>query len=51
VRRFEIVIPCDAVAHIDTGLSDAALKMMEQNMSAEILTAGDSLDYFGRFGQ
>ncbi|MEW5810126.1 MAG: isochorismatase family cysteine hydrolase [Actinomycetota bacterium] len=37
VRHFPVVIARDAVAHIDPGLGDAALQMMEQNMSAEIL--------------
>jgi len=43
VRHFPVVIPTDAVAHIDTGLGKAALKMMEQNMSAELTTAADCL--------
>lgn len=37
VRHFPVVVPRDAVAHIDPDLGDAALKMMEQNMRAEIL--------------
>ena len=44
VRHFSILVPRDAVAHIDAELGEAALKMMAQNMSAEILTAADSLD-------
>ena len=44
VRHFSILVPQDAVAHIDAELGEAALKMMAQNMSAEILTAADSLD-------
>jgi hypothetical protein len=32
-----------AVAHIDAELGAAALKMMEQNISAELTTAADSL--------
>ena len=43
VRHFQVVIPTDAVAHIDADLGDAALKMMEQNMSAELTTAADCL--------
>jgi nicotinamidase-related amidase len=39
VRRYSIVIPRDAVAHIHRELADAALRMMEINMSAEIATA------------
>jgi nicotinamidase-related amidase len=43
VRHFAVVIPTDAVAHIDAELGAAALKMMEQNMSAELTTAADCL--------
>lgn len=43
VRHFQVVIPTDAVAHIDADLGKAALKMMEQNMSAELTTAADCL--------
>lgn len=39
VRRYSIVIPRDAVAHIHQDLADAALRMMETNMAAEISTA------------
>jgi nicotinamidase-related amidase len=44
VRHHAVVVPRDAVAHIDAELADAALKMMERNMSAEIATAADCLD-------
>ncbi|BBX15792.1 isochorismatase [Mycolicibacterium duvalii] len=43
VRHFPVVIPRDAVAHIDAELGDAALRMMEQNMSAELIAAADCL--------
>lgn len=43
VRHFPVVIPADAVAGIDPELSDAALTMMERNMSAEITTAAECL--------
>jgi nicotinamidase-related amidase len=43
VRHFPVVIPRDAVAHIDDELGEAALKMMERNMSAELTTAADCL--------
>jgi len=43
VRHFPVVIPTDAVAHIDADLGAAALKMMESNMSAELMTAADCL--------
>jgi nicotinamidase-related amidase len=44
VRHFQVVIPRDAVAHIDEELGNAALTMMERNMSAEIRTVADCLD-------
>ncbi|MGE2817711.1 cysteine hydrolase family protein [Mycobacterium heidelbergense] len=43
VRHFQVVIPTDAVAHIDADLGAAALRMMEQNMAAELTTAADCL--------
>ncbi|APA75311.1 cysteine hydrolase [Mycobacterium avium subsp. hominissuis] len=43
VRHFPVVIPTDAVAHIDPELGAAACKMMEHNMSAELTTAADCL--------
>lgn len=43
VRHIPVVIPTDAVAHIDAELSDAALTMMKQNMSAELTSAADCL--------
>ena len=43
VRHFPVVVPADAVAHIDPELSDAALTMMQRNMSAEIVFAKDCL--------
>jgi nicotinamidase-related amidase len=39
VRHFDMVVPPDAVAHIDPELRDAALTMMHRNMHAEILPA------------
>lgn len=44
VRHFPVVVPPDAVAHIDPELSDAALTMMRSNMDAEILSASKCLD-------
>ncbi len=41
VRRFEVAVPRDAVAGIDADLANSALRMMERNMSAEIVDAGD----------
>lgn len=43
VRHLQVIIPTDAVAHIDEELGAAALKMMESNMSAELTTAADCL--------
>ncbi len=43
VRHIPVVIPTDAVAHIDAELGAAALKMMEANMDAELTTAADCL--------
>ncbi|HEY3772457.1 MAG TPA: isochorismatase family cysteine hydrolase [Solirubrobacteraceae bacterium] len=44
VRHFEVVVPRDAVAHIHADLADAALRMMERNMSARIDTSDGLLD-------
>lgn len=43
VRHFPVVIPIDAVAHLDAELGAAALKMMHRNMSAELTLAADCL--------
>ncbi|HEX2285860.1 MAG TPA: cysteine hydrolase, partial [Mycobacterium sp.] len=39
VRHYSVVVPHDAVAHIDPELGDAALTMMHKNMHAEIVPA------------
>jgi nicotinamidase-related amidase len=44
VRGFEVRIPRDAVAPIDPDLGDAALRMMERNMGAELVSAENALD-------
>lgn len=44
VRHFNVVIPPDAVAHIDPDLADAAVRMMESNMRAEIIEAAGVCD-------
>ena len=36
VRHFAVAVPRDAVAHIHEELADAALRMMERNMSADV---------------
>jgi nicotinamidase-related amidase len=41
VRHFQVAVPTDAVAHIHADLAQAALKMMELNMKAEIAPAAD----------
>jgi len=43
VRHFTVVVPPDAVAHIDADLGGAALKMMQRNMNAEIVPAAECL--------
>lgn len=44
VRHYPVVVPPDAVAHIDAELGKAALGMMERNMSAEIVDAARSIN-------
>lgn len=39
VRHFDVVIPTDAVAAIFDDLGDAALRLMERNMGAELVEA------------
>lgn len=43
VRHYDVVVPPDAVAHIDADLGKAALKMMKSNMRAELLPAAQCL--------
>jgi nicotinamidase-related amidase len=43
VRHFELVVPHDGVAHIDADLGKAALRMMAENMRAEIVSADECL--------
>ena len=43
LRAYEIVVPRDAVAHIDPELAEAALAMMERNMHADVTPVGDAL--------
>ena len=43
VRHYEVGVPRDAVPRIDDELGDAALKMMERNMGAEIVVADEVL--------
>ena len=41
LRGYEIVVPPDAVAHIHEDLAQAALRMMQSNMQAELRPAAD----------
>ena len=41
VRHFSVSVVTDAVAHIDPELAQAALRMMETNMRAELVRAAD----------
>jgi nicotinamidase-related amidase len=43
IRHIEVAVPRDAVAHIHEDLAEAALRMMEINMRAEVVTAGECL--------
>lgn len=43
LRHYDVVVPPDAVAHIDEELGAAALKMMQRNMRAELLPAASCL--------
>ncbi|MEU9185587.1 isochorismatase family cysteine hydrolase [Streptomyces sp. NPDC048484] len=39
IRHLRVTVPVDAVAHIHADLAQAALRMMERNMAAELRTA------------
>jgi len=43
IRHYDVVVPPDAVAHIDAGLGKAALQMMRRNMRAELIDAAHCL--------
>jgi nicotinamidase-related amidase len=43
IRHYEVVVPPDAVAHIDPALGDAACEMMRRNMRAELTPAAQCL--------
>ncbi len=43
IRHYDVVVPPDAVAHIDESLGEAALEMMRRNMRAELIPAADCL--------
>ncbi|MFE9361482.1 isochorismatase family cysteine hydrolase [Streptomyces sp. NPDC006978] len=44
IRKLKVTIPKDAVAHIHADLADAALRMMELNMQADIVSS-DSIRF------
>src|SRR3954454_19646398 len=44
LRGFQLIVPPDAVAHIYEDLAEAALKMMERNLHAELTPAADVFD-------
>ncbi|MGB2922743.1 MAG: isochorismatase family cysteine hydrolase [Mycobacterium sp.] len=44
IRHFDVIVPRDAVAHIDADLGQAALRMMGSNMGAELVDAADCLN-------
>jgi nicotinamidase-related amidase len=43
VRHFEVVIPTDAVAHIDERLAQAAIQMMQTNLHAQLAATPESV--------
>ncbi len=44
MRHFEVVVPRDALAHIDAELAAASLRMMEENMHAYVVDAAGALE-------
>ncbi len=36
IRHLDVTVPGDAVAHIHADLAEAALRMMERNMNADV---------------
>ena len=41
IRHIPVIVPRDAVAHIHADLAEAALRMMEVNMDAEVVAADE----------
>jgi len=41
IRHYDVTVPRDAVAHIHEDLAEAALRLMERNMDAEIVDADE----------
>jgi nicotinamidase-related amidase len=48
VRHFEVVVLRDVVAHIHEDLAEAAIRMMQRNMRAEIISNSDKLSLVAR---
>jgi nicotinamidase-related amidase len=48
LRGFQVIVPPDAVAHIDEELARASMRMMEENMHAELTPAADALRAYSR---
>jgi nicotinamidase-related amidase len=44
IRRFELAVARDCVAHIDEELAQASLRMMESNMNAHVVPGADALE-------
>lgn len=44
IRKIDVTVARDAVAHIDPSLAEAALAMMERNMGATVVNA-DEIDF------
>jgi nicotinamidase-related amidase len=44
IRHFDVTVPRDAVAHIHEDLADAALRMMETNMRADVVESAAALE-------
>jgi nicotinamidase-related amidase len=47
VRHFQVVVVRDAVAHIHKDLAEAALRMMNRNMGAKIVSTSEMPVQFG----
>ncbi|MDG9725069.1 MULTISPECIES: isochorismatase family cysteine hydrolase [unclassified Streptomyces] len=41
IRHLRVIVPRDAVAHIHADLADAALRMMQRNMGAQVCDSGE----------
>jgi nicotinamidase-related amidase len=50
LRHYEVVLPSDAMAHIFEDFADAAVRMMERNMHAQVVKAADAIEAACRGG-